>query len=313
MTRMDKRWGAVAIVFAAASGCSSETPGLGTGMSANGSDSGSPFVVDAVEQKSVSPVDLLWVLDPGWTELFNPGSEEGNTLFLTMFNASMDFVLSASPDWSVGVLSADIDAGNMGRLRVTTSNFPLPDGATSFPEVVGPPHIRDALYSAFEARPDADKQLDFIRANSAFRVIVVTDALDFSGDDLLPAIDFPNWFNTVGNSATNALSVVTTDNVSSFWESVTDDLGGETYVLRDLVETGQALTADALGIQSNFPLSQMPELPLEEVAYIDRDIATPLQPGVDFVYREASNDVRITSFVPAPGSTVRVTYLPRSL
>src|SRR5688500_20290881 len=67
-------------------------------------DTAEPLVEDVFVQDLLSPIDILWVVDPGWEKGMDDLEEEA-------LEGAWETLLLADPSWRIGVIDATIEPG----------------------------------------------------------------------------------------------------------------------------------------------------------------------------------------------------------
>jgi hypothetical protein len=266
-------------------------------------------VTDTWTQTLSGPVDILWVLDRGWTS--GLAALDRDTL-----DDEFELFLLSDANWKFGVLDATAEGSDFGLITPQFSAWPAPDPfGTKAAE--GPSRVREVIHLALELRKDANDNQDFIRSDAGLYVVVFTDGKDESenpgtGTGVTSQIsqdDFDVWFRDFQPSDYKKLSVITTGDGTNYWSKHLQGGGilEETGSFRKAI---QGVFLDAIGQKVTFPLSQVPADPPATARVTYREHATDYVIDADYAYDPVSNSITFLKVIPEVNSTISVTYLP---
>jgi hypothetical protein len=267
-------------------------------------------VTDSWTQTLTSPVDILWVVDSGWTEALD-------TIDRDMLDKVFELLLIADPSWKMGIIESTNQGADFGVIDKQWSTWPGPDPfEAKTPE--GPPRIRESIHMALELRRDHPQTEEFIRSDAHLYVVVLSNSVDESteptGTETGPttAISqaaFDQWFADYTPSESKRLSVITDGAARNYWEDRL--MGGgilvEIGAFRSAMET---IVLDAINQRTTFTLTQVPAEPPELVTVTWREQVSEYAQGKDFTYDPVTNTIEFTKVIPPRDSIIAVTYLP---
>jgi hypothetical protein len=266
-------------------------------------DTDLPYVEDVFPQELISPVDILWVVDPGWSEGMDQLEEA--------LDKGYETLLLADPDWQFGVLDATVEpqTSNFGLIGAKFQTWPPPPTAFDFGAPDGPPRVRDTLYAALEQRRDHDRNADFLRSDAHLYVLVYTDQEDRSADADLTRVEWRSWFEGLQPSESKRLGALVDDEVRGYWD---DQLVGDATVTvatkpNDFKKGVPAVLREAMGQRTEFVLTQLPTAPIAEVKVVYREHKQVFEEG-EYTFSTSRNAIIFEDYVPPVGSEVHVTY-----
>jgi hypothetical protein len=284
-----------ALTLLACSGGSDDTPTTPTETADTAVD---PFVEDVFPQNLREPLRIVFLMDPSWGE--------GVNAVEASMKKAMDDLLSANPEHQLAVLSADVSYPSAGVLKSGWIGWPVPADAFTFQTPGGPPHMREAVYAAFQLRIEANDE--FFDEKSTLYVIGVSDKVDASSDSVVTEDGFIEWMDELETFADVRFSMITTSDRKSDYRKVVNQSDGVTFEVGSF-ETGViTLLRDAMNLQTVFTLSEPPREPPQEIEVVHREVPLEFDIDDDYVYNPNDNSVSFLDYVPPPGSTVRIRY-----
>jgi hypothetical protein len=264
-------------------------------------DTGAELTHDVIVQELVSPIDILWVVDPGWNEGMD-GLEEA-------LESGYETLLLADPSWRFGALDATVDPAS-NQFGVITSKFetwPPPANAFNFGTADGPPHVRDVIYAALELRREQQANAEFIRSDAHLYVLVYTNKEDQSEDEAVKSrAAWRDWFAGYQPSDSARLGGVVDGDVTNYWRE--QIVGDATIFTAGSLRSGvPTQLREAMGQKTEFVLSQVPTAPLTKVSVVYREREEIFEEPA-FTFSNSRNSVTFTEYVPPPDSEVHVIY-----
>lgn len=266
-------------------------------------DTDSPLVEDVFPQDLITPVDILWLVDPGW--------EEGMANLEEAIDEGYETLLLADPDWRFGLLDATIDpqTSQFGLIGSKYETWPPPSSAFDFGAPDGPPRVRDTLYAALELRRDHEQNVEFLRSDAHLYVLVYTDREDASADAELTRPEWRTWFEALQPSDSKRLGALVHDDVRGYWDN---QLVGDATVYTankpgDFRKGVPAMLREAMGQRTEFTLTHLPTAPIAEVKVVYREHQQIFEEG-EYSFSTSTNAIVFEDFVPPVGSEVHVSY-----
>jgi hypothetical protein len=286
--------------------------------------------VDIVVQPA--KVDVLFVIDDSCSM-----SEEQAQVAVN-FPAFMDFFLGSGIDYHLGVTTTDVDSTNpnAGRLRrvmndgathrfidTTTANPTAVFSAMANAGTNGSPSEagREAAYQLLETGRDLPRNQDFYRDDSILHMVFVSDEQDQS---IEPSIaDFRSWRENLKARPEDVVSHAITGIPGQLCTAVFD--AGTLYItyadqsggaVQDLCEPDWAPLMEELGLITSglrrefFLLNPAAGDVVEVSVFVPGPDVTQTFTADEFTYDAAGPSITFDTFVPEPGSVVRLSYTP---
>lgn len=292
-------------LLVACSGGDDKTPPKDT------SPDGPQPITDTWSQELISPVDILWVVDGGW-------SEGLDALDRDLENDVFELLLLADPSWKMGLTDATQMGSKFGVISPQWTTWPGPDPFET-PQQSDKPRIREAIHMALELRKDTPPNSEFIRSDAHLYVVVFTNSEDKSEDptgetttgtpsSAISESDFVKWFGDFQPSDSKRLSVVTDSSKVEYWSEkvlgggIVTEVGSFRTALRTIV-------LDAMGQKTVFTLTTVPAEPPEVASVTYREKRTDYALGQDFDYDPIANTISFIDVIPPRDSVISVTYL----
>jgi hypothetical protein len=293
----------LAMAMAAAAGTFAAcSDGDGTPTDTAPTDPGPVEVTDLLPQTVHDPVEILFVLDPGW--------EEG-LLELTqqVLDNGFETLLLADPAWRVAMLDATASGNSFGLLGPKFETWPFPTNVFQVPGASGTPKVREAIYTALELRKEQESNVGFLRAESDLYILVFTNREDATDniDDGITKRAFEDWLDGFEGSNSVRIGALTTSQREDYWKERAYG-GGEVFVGASIRRGLEVLLRDAIGQKTVFTLNYTPtEIPAV-IDVIYRDHRTEYLVEQDYLYDPETRQISFIDVVPRVDSVVRVIY-----
>lgn len=280
--------------------------------------------IDKITQVTIPSVDVLWVIDNSCSM-----TEEQRAL-RDNFGDFMKYFTDSGLDYHVGVVSTDMvnrnESGKLvldgsGRDRYIDASYDSADAISSFRDraslgVNGSSDERgkDAAMAALTTEANSTNQ-GFYRDDASLSIIVISDEIDYSRTTVT---EFSNYLTSLKAGTNNVVtfsSIVglsnndcgTTMRGTGYLE-VTQAVGGIAWSIctNDWADLLTELGLQAAGLKREFFLSLAPVEDSIEVSVDDPDFDN----RDAWEYDPVRNSIRFESYIPAPLSTVTITYMP---
>ncbi|MEQ1568490.1 MAG: hypothetical protein ABMA64_22830 [Myxococcota bacterium] len=268
-------------------------------------------ITDSFVQTLTSPIDILWAIDPEWTEAMD-------TIDRDLEDAVFEILLLADPSWKVGVIDTTATGSKFGIIGTQLTAWPAKD-PFAIPSTGGSSKVREAIHMALELRKDQGQNGDFIRSDAHLYVIVMTARVDESEapsgttttgipSSAISQQDFDAWFAGFQPSDSTRLSVITESSAKSYWNGHLKD--GKLFEAGSFRSVMKSAMLDAIGQDTVFELTRQPTEPPPIVSVTYRSKVTDYVLGTDYQYDPIENTIAFVDVVPPPEATIEVTYLP---
>ena len=258
-------------------------------------------VEDVYLQDTVDPLDMLWLLDPGFPAGFEALEAVRDTGYETL--------LLADTNWKMAFTTTDVqNPSHRGLIRGEhQSVFPSNDIWLP-PRGTGPNRPFDALLAMFGERFDDNEE--FFREDSNVYIMIMTNTRDRSEASVEDVLDVLATQIQDELSLTIRVSAIVagSEDVQAFWQRSTQELGGETYVVGSWERAIQETYLYGVGQQREFVLTQTPVAAPRDVTVTFRERTTPMVLDEDYEYLATRNVIRFRNEVPEVGATVRISY-----
>lgn len=283
--------------------------------------------VDEITQASLTPVDVLWVIDNSVSMMEEQQALRDN------FGSFIGYFTDLGLDYHVGVVSTDMDNANQsGKLildhtatnRYIDNTFSAEEALRSFQERAdlgtrgsNNERAKDAAFAALNGQIDVNQ--GFYRDNASLSIIVISDEPDMGpGHSQISVAEFSDWMLGLKTSTDYTVSfssiVPLTPNDCSTHEQgsglleVTERVGGIKWsICRDnWSELLDELGYQSAGLAREFFLSLAPVEDSIMVTVNDPEF------GSDDTWRydPTRNAIIFDAYLPPPLSTVSISYLP---
>jgi hypothetical protein len=263
-------------------------------------DTGLELVEDVFLQELITPVDILWVVDPGW--------DDGMEAFAEAIENGYETLLVTDASWRFGVLDASTDptSQGFGLIGAKFETYPPPANAFELGTADGPPHVRDVVYAALQQRLEHQANVEFLRPEAHLYVLAFTDEEDASADVAVKSsAAWHAWFEALQPSESKRLGAITEQEVANYWN--THAVGASVFQAGSFRAGIPAQLRDAIGQRIEFTLSQVPSGPLAKVSVVYREREEIfVEPA--FTFSNTRNSISFTDYVPPPDSEIRVSY-----
>ncbi|MBX2796952.1 MAG: VWA domain-containing protein [Myxococcales bacterium] len=279
---------------------------------------------DRISQLPPSRADVLFVVDNS-----SSMSDEQSTLAAN-FPRMLSWLQTSGVDWHLGVVATDMtDGAHRGRLVAGAGQRWLePTTARvgeTFASMVqlgtegsGFEQGRAAAYTALETRSRGHNS-GFLRDDASLHVIVVSDEDDTSGEAPIALQDFVAFLQdyrprqrdvTFSSIVGPRLGCDSASSPGTEYQAVTEQVGGVFWpiCLEPWSTVMEELGRLAVGLSSEFFLSQVPLVHTLQVQVIDGDAVTTTVPDDDYRYVGSRNSIVFTEIVPPAGAVVEVRY-----
>lgn len=281
--------------------------------------------VDKITQVTIPAVDVLWVIDNSCSM-----AEEQRAL-RDNFGEFMRYFTDSGMDYHVGVVSTDMDNRNeSGKLiqdatggdRYIDTSYDAADALSSFRDraVLGTngssdERGKDAAMAALTTEANGTNR-GFYRDDASLSIIVISDERDYSRTTVT---EFSNYLTSLKAGTNNVVTFSSIVGLSNTdcpgiaergmgYLEVTRAVGGIEWSIctSDWAGLLAELGLQAAGLKREFFLSLAP---VEETISVKVD-----DPDYDknepWEYDPIRNSVRFETYIPAPLSTVTITYTP---
>jgi hypothetical protein len=281
-------------------GCTGTEP---TGTSTTTVPEPDPYVTDTFPQTLITPVDVVWVVDPGWDEglqaLDDALMDEAFTLYLL-----------ADPSWRLGILDASAGGTDFGMVAAVLETWPrLNPFAALPPKGRLEPRYREAVYTAFDLRVAEGENEDFLRSDAHLYLVYFGVQEDATSDKDLTLEAYESWLADLRPSDSKRISIITDSGAVPYWEQQLYG-DGNLFPVGSFRDAILATFLDSMGQRKTFTLT-LPVLEPPTVAtVIFRNQRTDYAIDRDYSYDPLTNAITFFEVLPPPESTVEVRYIP---
>lgn len=262
-----------------------------------------PYFTDTFPQTLITPIDVVWVVDPGWDEALQALDD-------VLMDEAFHLYLMADPSWRLGLLDASETGTKFGMLQAILETWPRTNPINSIHgDARIAPRYREALYTAFNLRVAEGDNEDFLRSDANLYVVYMGARPDASSDENITLDAFESWFADLRPSDTKRLSILTDPAGAPYWEpQVYGD--GALFVAGSFRDQILEVFLHSMGQRVTFELTrQAVEAPLvATVTYREQRVDYAIDR--DFTYDAVTNSITFLGFIPPPDSSVEVRYIP---
>ena len=283
-----------------------------------------PFNEDRVVQVTIPKTDILFVVDNSCS------MAEEQELLATNFPVFLEWFQGSGLDYHIGVVSTDMnDPLHTGRLRAINGQRWIQDSTESPDAIFGAmaemgtgghwvERGRAAAYTAVELLAASDNH-GFIREDAGLHLTVVSDEDDESEGSPVSRDEFVDYLvnarptrQMVSFSAIvgPAFGCETALEPGSDYLAVSAALGGVQWSICEPEWDGvlDRLGFVAVGLKSEFFLSQIPVPGTIEVTTDVDGVVQSFDEGVDWEYQDSRNSIEFLEYMPQPREQIRIRY-----